>query len=114
MFRRPPRATRTDTRFPYTTRFRSTDRRLSEPTEPAFLQKRIRIGAVCQYLLRVGQASAMGRVFDPLLEFTSTTKSRPDLETRGAADGRYSPIASRARVDEIGSASSRERVCQVV
>src|SRR3546814_9913893 len=80
-----------------------TDRRLSEPTEPAFLKKRIRSGAVCQYLLRVGQASAMGRVFDPLLEFTSTTTSRPDLETRGAADGRSSPIASRPCV--AGSAT---------
>src|SRR3546814_20816431 len=72
-----------------------TDRRLSEPTEPAFLQKRIRIGAVCQYLLRVGQASAMGRVFDPLVEFTSTTNSGAELETSGSAEGRNSPIASR-------------------
>src|SRR3546814_5919917 len=29
MIRRPPRSTRTDTRFPYTTRFRSLDRCLS-------------------------------------------------------------------------------------
>src|SRR3546814_8760622 len=29
MIRRPPRSTRTDTLFPYTTRFRSTDRELS-------------------------------------------------------------------------------------
>src|SRR3546814_18078648 len=34
MIRRPPRSTRTDTLFPYTTRFRSLDRKFDEPREP--------------------------------------------------------------------------------
>src|SRR3546814_11592912 len=32
MIRRPPRSTRTDTLFPYTTLFRSSDRRAREPS----------------------------------------------------------------------------------
>src|SRR3546814_20782989 len=34
MIRRPPRSTRTDTLFPYTTRFRSARRRGRPPTDP--------------------------------------------------------------------------------
>src|SRR3546814_17268501 len=44
MYLRPPRSTRTDTLFPYTTRFRCPDRRGRKPSMdvPMFRQRRLR------------------------------------------------------------------------
>src|SRR3546814_13808781 len=41
MIRRPPRSTRTDTLFPYTTLFRSDHRRLSDATDIYFARQQV-------------------------------------------------------------------------
>src|SRR3546814_13178230 len=46
MIRRPPRSTRTDTLFPYTTLFRSLDRRIARTLEPRASTPEARINAI--------------------------------------------------------------------
>src|SRR3546814_13454634 len=89
MIRRPPRSTRTDTLFPYTTLFRSQ----RHPTEERqhFVATRTRG--------EEGIHSERGkRVFEP--------------ERPGQAGHRESIAERAAPQQEIGRASSRERVCQ--
>src|SRR3546814_20204066 len=78
MIRRPPRSTRTDTLFPYTTLFRS----MRAVIEPAMLHAFTKFGETVLYF-------AAGQVIKP----------------KGLEAG---------RIDEIGRASCRERVCQYV
>src|SRR3546814_18788143 len=107
MIRRPPRSTRTDTLFPYTTLFRS-----SHETQRS----------LCRKLLRAtSQSGRRGEIFREL---------RIELAAHAAAEERflYAPIlmddmglspsrhalAEHHEIDEIGRASCRERVCQYV
>src|SRR3546814_5604206 len=55
MIRRPPRSTRTDTLFPYTTLFRSDQRRLAAQFHGHILERRTR-GAGHDFLAGVGAA----------------------------------------------------------
>src|SRR3546814_16934580 len=97
MIRRPPRSTRTDTLFPYTTLFRSTD-------------KGIAIGAA-QLLdaigRRDGDANVARRVIIvPLLTnlyFLASARRVADVLAELGAPG-----------VQIGRASCRERVCRYV
>src|SRR3546814_18208416 len=112
MIRRPPRSTRTDTLFPYTTLFRSLARlhigvvalavapeRLlavdHRPAQAAFAVVAVVGGEV------VAVAAAEGGVFleQPLLDVEA---EMPGL------------VVGVAGIDQIGRASCRERVCQYV
>src|SRR3546814_15483682 len=94
MIRRPPRSTRTDTLFPYTTLFRSDDVRVREAARG--------FGFAEEALLHAGEFVR--------LEFLG---QRHRLDRNLAADLRIL-----AHVDdshrEIGRALCRERVCQYV
>src|SRR3546814_20361002 len=98
MIRRPPRATRTDTLFPYTTLFRSGRVRVGD-------QKEILVGNDDQrvdMLLQLGDAGVR----------RSHTALALEGEGLGHdADGQDATVARRL---EIGRASCRERVCQYV
>src|SRR3546814_19754844 len=104
MIRRPPRSTRTDTLFPYTTLFRSTDEGWAR--------------ASCSALVardgdhrRNGEARHRGICF-----------SRPQAQEAAIDDGdadAASPYegechGTRFPLDQTGRASCRERVCKYV
>src|SRR3546814_13318876 len=101
MIRRPPRSTRTDTLFPYTTLFRSTF-----STEE--FQEHLKVCA------RYGTRIIVTSVGDP-------TKNAPVVRDAGllhfhdATTIRFAEKAAAATVDgKLGRASCRERVCQDV
>src|SRR3546814_17668396 len=105
MIRRPPRSTRTDTRFPYTTLFRSVpDRHLADlPRRP------LRVGPVGDRRRR--QAA-------PRLGRGGADVHRPvqagRLPARPVGHPGEEPGLFRGQPEEIGRASCRERVCQYV
>src|SRR3546814_17140972 len=80
MIRRPPRSTRTDTLFPYTTLFRSVPRRRSKG----------------------GQSSGGG-------ERDQTPKSRPQHEGPAARRGRQARSAARQCPPDRGRAATRDK-----
>src|SRR3546814_17029997 len=110
MIRRPPRSTRTDTLFPYTTLFRS---------------------HIARYLNQNPNLSGLPIIFEmkvvvrtaPVLEHHVVARAQRLLEDAGPFDARVSLAASQiermaAAVNrprtEIGRASCRERVCKYV
>src|SRR3546814_16639063 len=122
MIRRPPRSTRTDTRFPYTTLFRSQPARafisnggdaswlqVLLPNAPAALVARVSVtradGVVLhdQWLSGEGLASEQSRV----LQFGLGAADAPVQVQVEFADGR-----SQHYTNEIGRASCRGRVGQ--
>src|SRR3546814_18954727 len=104
MIRRPPRSTRTDTRVPYTTRFRSA------------VEQRGRAGAVER------RAHGLARICDaaifPCDQQTIISPSTASPLGKKSGDGvKRFPRAQGGphdRWSEIGRASCRERVCQYV
>src|SRR3546814_21024462 len=110
MIRRPPRSTRTDTLFPYTTLFRSL---VFLGTRPACrrresLRQRGLAIAAGGVELRLGQPLHAGKVGSVILFLFF----RPALETpavRADID-----ICAYMEYIQIGRASCRERVCQYV
>src|SRR3546814_1379729 len=91
MIRRPPRSTRTDTLFPYTTLFRSSPRRLSRRGLVGGRHGRVRLGRDDRRHRRsAGRARLDGR----------PDRSRP--ATRGAAGGRRS-LRSEEHTSELQS-----------
>src|SRR3546814_19169185 len=94
MIRRPPRSTRTDTLFPYTTLFRSRKRGAeAHQCGQPILHPEDR---------RADQKIAHGAAADP-----------GDEREKGERDEGL-PAPSRRQRTEIGRASCRERVCQYV
>src|SRR3546814_11067921 len=108
MLRRPPRSTRTDTLFPYTTLFRS----IEELKQRASQQMRARIATIPD---GVYEGSAVvdsdGVVDEPLLIRMKVTKTGEELhfDMTGSSPPCRGPMNS---VIEIGRASCRERVSQ--
>src|SRR3546814_11977726 len=107
MIRRPPRSTRTDTLFPYTTLFRSD---LGEPVAEHFeadedesLIAQRRPDRTAEFLL----ARRQGR----LHRLRADMQVRPRLSRRRDAQHRSGRLAA-APAAAIGSASCRERVRQ--
>src|SRR3546814_11098635 len=116
MIRRPPRSTRTDTLFPYTTLFRSGTNEGGSEGDEEFYQARL----------------TWGRPLTPVAGFTSSASYRhSDFEDEDRTDDEYrlsagvtyqlSPDARASlaynfqyRDSKIGRASCRERVCQYV
>src|SRR3546814_14230540 len=108
MIRRPPRSTRTDTLFPYTTLFRS---RLVEPA-----QCRLRILLRGQHLdeERAGLRVLAQRLVDVLQVARDRAQGfGMDIEVVLLSDLEDAQHLHRVR-REIGRASCRERVCQYV
>src|SRR3546814_14168644 len=101
MIRRPPRSTRTDTLFPYTTLFRSC----------LGIHRRFNLWPI---------ASASQKGFDlfhsVLLLFTASA-AEPVQWAQLTIEQRVIirvPMARKGRAPEIGRASCRERVCKYV
>src|SRR3546814_14675764 len=106
MIRRPPRSTRTDTLFPYTTLFRSLGDAGPWPMEPC--------GACCGQALRLALA-APRRHIDGTIRFRCSDRGMGDDRSWPATLYHIWIIAHcRFRVSEIGRASCRESVCQYV
>src|SRR3546814_21184389 len=97
MIRRPPRSTRTDTLFPYTTLFRSGVRLIDLPAE----------SLITPITLGVGLGLSVGKVVG-IFGF-STLAIRLGLADMPIFAGRVQLAGT-----EIGRASCRERVCQYV
>src|SRR3546814_11685236 len=102
MIRRPPRSTRTDTLFPYTTLFRSICER--------FDLRNIPVDSVQSQHIQI---EAMKLAFADLYRYVSDPRSM-QLTPEQMLDDNY--LDSRAKLIrlEIGRASCRERVCQYV
>src|SRR3546814_19859425 len=101
MIRRPPRSTRTDTLFPYTTLFRSYADLVTLDPDPAGLTATIN-GSV------LGLENSTGLPYDP-----ANVVAFIDSRTRNVARQRFSGLALSIRY-QIGRASGRERECQYV
>src|SRR3546814_11645327 len=113
MIRRPPRSTRTDTLFPYTTLFRS--RRSLDAL--SLLRRHVgRHAAMVETLARpLSLWPARMAVAQPCPGQAATDASMTD----GAAEARRTALDERVRLalqraQQIGRESCRERVCQYV
>src|SRR3546814_20858260 len=105
MIRRPPRSTRTDTLFPYTTLFRSDDvGRVEAAPEPDLDD------AIVGGNARKGEEGGGGGDFEE-----TRLQVFGLVEHLGKERGEEGVVDQFAReADEIGRASCRERVCQYV
>src|SRR3546814_13386530 len=114
MIRRPPRSTRTDTLFPYTTLFRSRER----PRQVALLgdgkaardrqwqQDRQRRAAIVRRLWLFEGLSDRALLARPARPFDPRRNQSGDADDRGKG-----PAAPMTDDVKIGRASCRERVC---
>src|SRR3546814_8749521 len=99
MIRRPPRSTRTDTRFPYTTLFRSWGRphRLGQRGPPGFVARRHAIGAI-----DADHRSVHHRVFHHMLyrhrEFPGMAGARRKLYRGARSEEHTSELQSLMRI----------------
>src|SRR3546814_17280611 len=114
MIRRPPRSTRTDTLFPYTTLFRSFVQYAWNGETQRF---RNFMGFDRLWCEEVGSEDSCGRA---LWAIGVTAAQARQLDLRIWASSLYDQAAGMAlelnypRAREIGRASCRERVCQSV
>src|SRR3546814_15096442 len=103
MIRRPPRSTRTDTLFPYTTLFRS-------PVDA--------VHPVADRPLQIEAARRVEQQAEAVAAAQHRQRGRRGtIDGEAIGDGRFRPQPLRlsARdLDKIGSASCRERVCMYV
>src|SRR3546814_21010561 len=124
MIRRPPRSTRTDTLFPYTTRFRSTFRLPSDD-----MQTPLELFAIASS--SPGKRDALWRNVRHQQESSENTLKRALLQSMhghsgsdpGTARRRLSAISYSKHTEDatlartrlkIGTSSRRDRVCQKV
>src|SRR3546814_19129118 len=121
MIRRPPRSTRTDTLFPYTTLFRSVSASIKEGE----IYRVSDVEVTGDTILPKEQIASMvllrkGNIFSRrILEFSSDTITNT-LSNIGYAFAKVTPIPrfdeekKQLSVKQNGRASCRERVCQYV
>src|SRR3546814_15011744 len=114
MTRRPPRSTRTDKLFPYTTLFRSRDYRRTALRQAQ--GERINVNAIALALSSIRESGAHHRA--------GARANRNDSRTSACRTARIlashprqaivlEPLTQRG-LEQIGRASGRERVCQYV
>src|SRR3546814_15463009 len=111
MIRRPPRSTRTDTLFPYTTLFRSEQERTPGAVGQDEEQQAARDGDRA-----VGERAVGQHRFEPWLRDPRTEHEQEDRDD-AAFGGRPDRLIAERRGRfgaEIGRASCWERVCQYV
>src|SRR3546814_11391832 len=112
MIRRPPRSTRTDTLFPYTTLFRST---VAAEADRVLAVGRAEAGAVVVHVAAAArQCQRLGADVDADL---GGAADRVTLAGAGGCrlclgGGQCHGEQGQCGKDEIGRASCRERVCQ--
>src|SRR3546814_11433083 len=107
MLRRPPRSTRTDTLFPYTTLFRSSCLAHDEPDHAMLM------GAALWGVIHQAHTEEIGDLAEQiLLRWPDTTNPLLADVAATAATCRYM-LADDDRA-KIGRAPCRERVCQYV
>src|SRR3546814_16813154 len=113
MIRRPPRSTRTDTLFPYTTLFRSVA--AAAKAFPAWRDSSPEArGAVLTAMANVIIANA-DELADLLIQETGRPMALAQFEILHIAVGYLNHYAElRLETEQIGRASCRERVCQNV
>src|SRR3546814_16461268 len=99
MIRRPPRSTRTDTLFPYTTLFRS---RSGPRPMIAFIARRIIQAALVMLAVAFIAFSMFSFVGDPVRNIVSKDATLEQIKE------------VRKNLGQIGRASCRERVCKSV
>src|SRR3546814_15313777 len=105
MIRRPPRSTRTDTLFPYTTLFRSLKARAPDGCLDFARHERVLSWPLTQLPLRPRPWPFAEPFGDDI--FAPLAHSHPVVESVGGGGAVGADI-------EIGRASCRERVCQYV
>src|SRR3546814_18124117 len=109
MIRRPPRSTRADTLFPYTTRFRSGGRRYAKAVAPALVA-----GAHCpRRLIGRGGFSVAPMAGTDAMMLRRRLMHRPLGPGNKSRDDSSVSSALSSHV-EIGRESCRERVCRYV
>src|SRR3546814_12698973 len=114
MIRRPPRSTRTDTLFPYTTLFRSSCSTSRPPAQKSSTAVRATPG------LDINRAHKDGAPWwdvdvSRIPDATPTLHTGPYKANPYTVLGKtYFPMAESQRYVEIGRASCRERVCKYV
>src|SRR3546814_16398330 len=110
MIRRPPRSTRTDTLFPYTTLFRSRDGR---EEADALLQRNSGDQDSPRILGAFNEKTPDWLAF---YMFTYFTDRDGKFQLCALAESSFDPLARTTKfmLTEIGRASCRERVCQYV
>src|SRR3546814_15898883 len=113
MIRRPPRSTRTDTLFPYTTLFRSSAERsaagctvrLNKEPIIEYLNSNI---TLLKWMIANGYEDE--RTLGRRIKAMAAWLENPQL-LEPDADADYAAVID---IDQIGRASCRERVCQYV
>src|SRR3546814_16264080 len=116
MIRRPPRSTRTDTRFPYTTLFRS-DR--SAATDPGRGDTRALTFTVAEVDVQTGQRLQIARVLertriDHANADALSERLRRALGALGIRGHEHRHRLAACKRRETGRASGGEGVCQEV
>src|SRR3546814_11636550 len=107
MIQRPPRSTRTDTLFPYTTLIRSEGRDRQRREHRGEQREQ---GLVCHALISILKASTPRRPPSP----PSSRRKRKGLRQQFGLGSSRPSHPGRRGPGEIGRASCRERVCQYV
>src|SRR3546814_12198479 len=102
MIRRPPRSTRTDTLFPYTTLFRSSGSLTLDPAKLANSKVEITI--------------PLANLRTNVDKFTDHLKSPDFFDAAKYPEIKFvsTSVKPTSATEEIGRASCRERVCQYV
>src|SRR3546814_8466387 len=98
MIRRPPRSTRTDTLFPYTTLFRS-DQRYSYESECLAAGKKLDAGERCNVIVKFNESGAAG-------SSAAQQTAEPELLVMGNSKtpgGSIIPIETRAKILPVGA-----------
>src|SRR3546814_11876327 len=98
MIRRPPRSTRTDTLFPYTTLFRS-DQRYSYESECLAAGKKLDAGERCNVIVKFNESGAAG-------SSAAQQTAEPELLVMGNSKtpgGSIIPIEPRAKILPVGA-----------
>src|SRR3546814_12543955 len=117
MILRPPRSTRTDTLFPYTTLFRATQRVGDDVVDPAPVGAhvaRILDAAAADVDAAFGPAQRAFHLFDDLEQRDAVRRPRQPVADVGAADGVDPPALGPRPAQlgpETGRTSRKERVC---
>src|SRR3546814_11070076 len=115
MIRRPPRSTRTDTLFPYTTLFRSAQNNNTSRIRLAYFGGRPVVET--EFAAFVDQTDLWSKIETAAAEIGAVVDvmdTRPRVEHYSPGPNRMPSPGSKPDPEQIGRASCRGRVCQYV